>query len=60
MAEYASITPDLVAVKDCKEVLGVSRSMVYSLEKSKKIKFYRLKSRVYVKRSELEKCMESE
>lgn len=59
MAEYRSITPDHVALRDCKDELGVSRSLLQSLEKSGKIKYYRLGGKVYVKRSELLKCMES-
>lgn len=57
--DYPAPSEDHVALKDCWGMLGVSRSLVCSLEKSGKIKFYRLGSKIYIKRSELLKCMES-
>lgn len=58
--DYPAPSEDHVALQDCKDLLGVSRSLICSLQKSGKIKFYRLGKKVYIKRSELLLSMDTE
>lgn len=48
---------DYFSLKAAMQELGISRSLIYSMKTSGKIKFRKLGRRVFIKKSEIEKLL---
>jgi predicted DNA-binding transcriptional regulator AlpA len=57
MSDINPVTAEFGRLKDVSAQVGVSRSMIYSLEKKKIVNFYRLGGKIFIKWSEIKRAL---